>query len=96
VRVVARQEDDLAGFDADRRLAFGLQQQPAGDHVVVGDQLGGRGQRMAILGRDLGQDAPGRGELGLEEDAAREPHRPQHVGQRVHGRGSLASGASGR
>ncbi len=47
---VAGEEDDLTGSDADRRLAFGPQQQPAGDGEGVGVQLGRREQRLAIFG----------------------------------------------
>jgi hypothetical protein len=50
VGVVAGEEDDLTGSDADRRLAFGPQQQPAGDGEGVGVQLGRREQRLAIFG----------------------------------------------
>ena len=68
-----------------RRLAVQAEPQATVEHVVVGHQAGGYlpGQR-AVLGADLGADAPGFGELGLQEGPRAQAHGFEQLGQRIH------------
>jgi hypothetical protein len=87
VLVVVGQQHQVAAAQADRRLAGQLQLQLALGHVVVGDEMAGRGgKRMAVLRPDPGDDAPGRAELRIEKEAATQVQALHYVGNGIHGR----------
>ena len=49
-------------------------------------------QRAAVLRGKLRADAPGCGELGVQEYAALETNEAQHVGEGIHGSAFTAEG----
>jgi hypothetical protein len=80
LRVVVRQEHDLAGVHFDRLTAFCTQLHASGSHEMEGDHVPGcREKRPAILGRDLTADAPGCRELRLEEHSSGQAHHTQDI-----------------
>lgn len=81
VRWVARQQEERAGAGLPGRLSVQPDPQPAVEHIVVGHQAGRRrAGQLAVLGADLGADAPGFGELGLQEGARTYVHGLQQLG----------------
>lgn len=87
VRWVARQQEERAGAGLPGRLSVQPDPQPAVEHIVVGHQAGRRrAGQLAVLGADLGADAPGFGELGLQEGARTYVHGLQQLGQSIHRR----------
>ena len=80
VLMIVRKDDDLAGLDLDRLPVRDLRRQPPLDDIVVEHEvLGTFEQRAAVLSANLRQDAPGRSELRMQEDAALQTNHPQHV-----------------
>jgi hypothetical protein len=78
--VIVRKDDDLAGLDFDRRFIWNLRGEAAFDHIMVGHHVFGTvQQRAAILRRDLREDAPRCGELGVEKDSTLETNNPQQI-----------------
>lgn len=76
VNAVARQQHDLAGGNLHRRPLLEGADHAAGDHEVIGDDLARRLDKGAdIVGRDVGQGAPRRCKMRIEEHAAREADR---------------------
>jgi hypothetical protein len=91
--MVMGKDDDLAGLDIDRLAMRDLRAQPPLDHVVVEHEvLDAVEQRTAILRGKLRPDAPGGGELGMQEYAALETNEAQHVGEGIHGSAFTAEG----
>src|SRR5690606_1553582 len=101
---IARHDHDLAAPDLDWLPVSHRQQAAARRHVVVGDDLPGRGrERSTVLRGDLSQHAPRGAELRIEEDPSRKAHRPQHVQQSIQravppaqGGGSVKSSGASR
>jgi hypothetical protein len=80
VAVIVRKDDDLASLDFDRRIIWNLRAQAAFDHIVVGHHVfGAIEQQAAILRRDLREDAPRCGELGVQKDSAFKANDPQQI-----------------
>ena len=85
VRLVSRQQDDLAGADRHRRSVRHAQQRAAFRHVVIRDDMRRRSQEGAVvLGPHVRADAPRRRELGVQKHPARQPHRANQIQQSVH------------
>jgi hypothetical protein len=85
VRVVARQQHHLAGVHDHRRRTLDFDHHLAVDHVVERDHAGRQVVLVAeVLGAHARGHAPRRGERGVEEDAAGDAQRLQHVGQGIH------------
>ena len=80
VLVVVGKDDDLAGLDRDRLGVRNLRCQPPLDDVVVEHEVVGTlEERAAVRRGDLREEAPGCGELRMQEDAALQTNDPQHV-----------------
>jgi hypothetical protein len=85
--VIGGKDDDLPGSDRNRLLIGDLQKHPAARDVVVGDHMRREGhhEEPDLFRPDRRcSDAPGRAELAVQEDAAREAERSQDIQQRVH------------
>jgi hypothetical protein len=71
MRIVARQENNLARAQLDWSIGAGLQKQASRDDAVVGNHvLRSFEKRPAIFGRDPGRYAPRRTELRIQKDPA--------------------------
>jgi hypothetical protein len=71
MRIVAREENNLARAQLDWSIGAGLQKQASGDDAVVGNHmLRSFEKRPAIFGRDPGRYAPRRTELRIQKDPA--------------------------
>src|SRR5258705_13738994 len=83
--VVVWKDDDLAGLYLDQLPIRDLRcQTPCDDVVVEHEVLGALEQRAQVPRGDLRGDAPGCGELRMQEDATLQTHDPQHVREGVH------------
>ena len=84
VGIIAREEHDLACFRLNGVLGLEPKQEPASDHIVVGDELDRRfEERGAILRCDPRGYRERRCELGVEEHAADEVNRAKHFRERI-------------
>ena len=78
--VIVRKDNDLAGLDLDRWLVWNLRDQMTFNDIVIKHHMfGAVEQRAAILWRDLREDAPRFGELGVQKDSAFETNDPQQI-----------------
>jgi len=70
MRIIAGQQNDLAGANLDRSFAFDGKKKPSADDDVIDDQLSRRVEcEFAVVSAQMSQDAPWRRELRIEKNA---------------------------
>ena len=83
--VVVRQDQHIASLYRDRLPIGNLRPQVALDHIVIKHKMLGTLQPTTkVLTRDLRDDTPGCGELGMQENATLEANHPQHIRKGIH------------
>lgn len=78
--VIARQNDRFTGTERNRRGVLDFDGEMTIQHVMVENNIiDFRQQRPAILRLRLRKDAPGFGELRLQENTADQAHNAQYI-----------------